>query len=89
MQADGWWLRSEIIWAKPSSMPESVQDRPGKSHETLFLLTKSPRYFYDQHAVQVKCKDAADNTVEDHDRAFSAKRKHLPETNKAASPAAM
>jgi len=52
LQADGWWLRSDIIWAKPNPMPESVTDRPTKAHEYLFLLTKSERYYYDQDAVR-------------------------------------
>ena len=52
LQADGWYLRSDIIWAKPNPMPESVTDRPTKAHEYLFLLTKSPRYFYDADAVR-------------------------------------
>ncbi len=52
LQADGWYLRSDIIWAKPNPMPESVTDRPTKSHEYIFLLTKSPRYFFDQEAVR-------------------------------------
>ena len=51
LQADGWWLRSDIIWAKPNPMPESVTDRPTKAHEYIFLLTKSARYFYDADAV--------------------------------------
>jgi len=51
LQADGWWLRSDIIWAKPNPMPESVTDRPTKSHEYLFLLTKSARYYYDAKAI--------------------------------------
>jgi DNA modification methylase len=51
LQADGWYLRSDIIWAKPNPMPESVTDRPTKAHEYLFLLTKSARYFYDAQAV--------------------------------------
>ena len=51
LQADGWWLRSDIIWAKPNPMPESVRDRPTKAHEYIFLLTKSERYFYDNVAV--------------------------------------
>ncbi len=46
LQADGWYLRSDIIWSKPNPMPESVTDRPTKSHEYVFLLTKSARYFY-------------------------------------------
>ncbi|HSE45419.1 MAG TPA: site-specific DNA-methyltransferase [Gemmatimonadales bacterium] len=52
LQADGWYLRSDIIWAKPNPMPESVTDRPTKAHEYVFLLTKSPRYFFDQEAVR-------------------------------------
>ena len=51
LQADGWYLRSEIIWAKPNPMPESVADRPTKSHEYLFLLTKAERYYYDAQAI--------------------------------------
>jgi len=52
LQADGWYLRSDIIWAKPNPMPESVTDRPTKAHEYVFLLTKSARYFYDADAVR-------------------------------------
>ena len=52
LQADGWYLRSDIIWHKPSPMPESVLDRPTKGHEYVFLLSKRPRYFYDLEAVR-------------------------------------
>lgn len=52
LQADGWYLRSDIIWSKPNPMPESVTDRPTKSHEYVFLLTKQPRYFYDADAIR-------------------------------------
>jgi DNA modification methylase len=52
LQADGWYLRSEIIWHKPNPMPESVTDRPTKSHEQIFLLSKSERYFFDNEAVR-------------------------------------
>lgn len=52
MQEWGWWVRSEIIWAKPNPMPESVTDRPATSHEKIFLFTKSARYFYDAEAVR-------------------------------------
>jgi hypothetical protein len=52
LQSDGWYLRSDIIWAKPNPMPESVTDRPTKAHEYVFLLTKSARYFYDADAVR-------------------------------------
>ena len=51
LQADGWWLRQDIIWHKPNPMPESVTDRCTKSHEYVFLLSKSARYFYDADAV--------------------------------------
>jgi DNA modification methylase len=51
LRAAGWYLRQDIIWSKPNPMPESVRDRCTKSHEYLFLLTKSPRYFYDQEAI--------------------------------------
>lgn len=46
LQEWGWWVRSEIVWAKPNPMPESIRDRPGTSHEKIFMLTKSARYFY-------------------------------------------
>jgi DNA modification methylase len=52
LQADGWYLRQDIIWHKPSPMPESVTDRCTKAHEYLFLLTKSPHYFYDAEAIK-------------------------------------
>ena len=52
LQDDGWWLRSDIIWAKPNPMPESVTDRPTKAHEYVFLLTKAPRYYYDADAIR-------------------------------------
>ncbi len=51
LQAAGWYLRSDIIWAKPSPMPESVRDRPTRAHEYLFLLTQSPRYYFDAAAI--------------------------------------
>jgi DNA modification methylase len=57
LQADGWYLRSDIIWNKPNPMPESVTDRPTKSHEYVFLLTKSARYFYDAEAIKEPAKD--------------------------------
>jgi len=51
LQADGWYLRSDVIWQKPNVMPENVKDRPTRSHEYVFLLTKSKKYFYDAAAV--------------------------------------
>ena len=74
LQADGWYLRQDIIWAKPNPMPESVTDRCTKSHEYVFLLSKSAKYFYDADAVRNDpsgrtdpirsfgaCKDRQDN----------------------------
>jgi len=52
LQARGWYLRSEIIWHKPNPMPESVTDRPTKSHEHIFLLSKSQKYYYDHEAIK-------------------------------------
>ncbi len=52
LRADGWYLRSDIIWAKPNPMPESVTDRPTSAHEHVFLLAKSARYFYDADAIR-------------------------------------
>lgn len=61
LQADGWYLRCDIIWSKPNPMPESVRDRPTKSHEYLFLLSKNERYYYDSEAIKEK------NTSGDHE----------------------
>lgn len=52
LQADGWWLRSDVVWHKPNAMPESVGDRPTRAHEFVFLLAPSRRYFYDGFAVR-------------------------------------
>lgn len=52
LQSDGWYLRADIIWNKPNAMPESVTDRPTKSHEYIFLLSKSERYYYDAEAIK-------------------------------------
>ena len=52
LQADGWYLRQDIIWAKDSCMPESVKDRCTKAHEYIFLLTKQPKYYYDADAIR-------------------------------------
>ena len=54
LQDDGWWIRSEIIWHKPNPMPESVRDRPTSSHEKIWLITKSKKYYYDADAIKEK-----------------------------------
>ena len=69
LQADGWWLRQDIIWHKPNPMPESVTDRCTKAHEYIFLLTKSAKYFYDSEAVKERgvmvAGDSAGSTQRD------------------------
>lgn len=64
LQVDGWWLRQDIIWAKPNPMPESVMDRCTKSHEYIFLFTKSKQYYYDAEAIK-------EDSVTDPDSAAS------------------
>ncbi|MGH9071959.1 MAG: DNA-methyltransferase [Acidimicrobiales bacterium] len=62
LRADGWYLRSDIIWSKPNPMPESVQDRPTSAHEHLFLLSKRERYYYDAEAIRepAEARDAGE-----------------------------
>jgi len=57
LRADGWYLRQDIIWNKPNPMPESVRDRCTKSHEYIFLLSKSKKYYYDNEAIKEPAKD--------------------------------
>jgi len=57
LQADGWYLRSDIVWNKPNCQPESVKDRPTRSHEYVFLFSKSEKYFYDFEAIQEPALD--------------------------------
>lgn len=55
LRADGWYLRQDIIWHKPNCMPESVRDRCTKAHEYIFLLSKSPHYYFDYEAIKEPC----------------------------------
>lgn len=59
LQEDGWYLRSDIIWNKPACMPESVTDRPTNSHEHIFLLAKSKKYYYDAESIKEKAVDGS------------------------------
>jgi DNA modification methylase len=79
LQADGWWLRSDIIWHKPNPMPESVTDRPTKAHEYVFLLTKSARYFWDADAVREQSEwvDADGHPVDSWGRRVQPPTHHL------------
>ena len=69
LRADGWYLRSDIIWHKPNCMPESVTDRPTKAHEYIFLLSKSQKYYYDGEAI----KESQSGTIHKA-RTFGAKK---------------
>lgn len=73
LQADGWYLRQDIIWHKPNPMPESVTDRCTKSHEYIFLLSKSPKYYFDHDAI----KEPAINKVINKKATVSKERKDL------------
>lgn len=79
LRADGWWLRSEIIWAKPNPMPESVTDRPTKAHEQVFLLTRSPRYWYDADAI----REASDPKQAEHNQRYA--REYAVHSDRAGS----
>ena len=74
LQADGWYLRQDIIWHKPNPMPESVTDRCTKSHEYIFLMTKSAQYYYDHEAIMEKTTDS-----------YQGKRGKLKHRNKTQS----
>jgi DNA modification methylase len=80
LQADGWWLRSDIIWAKPNCMPSSVEDRPTTAHEYLFLLAKGRRYYYDAAAIREPDVGA------DHARTVLAGQPSLEPSNGVRSP---
>lgn len=74
LRADGWYLRQDIIWHKPNPMPESVKDRCTKSHEYVFLLSKSRQYFFDAESIKTISRNPAD------DRGSRGNRKRTPTT---------
>jgi len=63
LREDGWYLRQDIIWHKPNPMPESVKDRCTKSHEYIFLLSKSPKYYFDNEAIKEPCINSAEEQI--------------------------
>jgi DNA modification methylase len=63
LQADGWWLRQDIIWSKPNPMPESVEDRCTKSHEYIFLLSKKAHYYYNHEAIKEPTADLGKTNI--------------------------
>lgn len=73
LQADGWYLRSDIVWYKPNPMPESIKDRPTRSHEYIFLLAKRERYYYDADAIKEPISAAMEAAIKRgarHDKAY-------------------
>ena len=71
LRADGWYLRQDIIWSKPNPMPESVQDRCTKSHEYIFLMSKSSKYYYDNESIKEKAIHAGE------ERSFNSPKKAM------------
>ena len=84
LQADGWWLRQDIIWHKPNPMPESVTDRCTKAHEYLFLLTKSAKYRFDHHAIQEPAKWSDDKRAGKGRLTYDGKRQGKQGTGQEA-----
>ena len=86
LRSDGWWLRSEIIWAKPNPMPESVRDRPTKGHEQIFLLSKRPRYYYDTEAIRDGTPYNGEGTSRNARTVWSIATQPFPEAHFATFP---
>lgn len=77
LQDDGWYVRSEIIWHKSNPMPESIKDRPATSHEKVWLLSRSPKYFYDADAVRVQSTESTQQRLsQDIDNQVGSTRAH-------------
>lgn len=74
LQTDGWFLRSDIIWHVPNKMPESVRDRPSNAHEYLFLLSQSPKYYYDKYAIREPASQA--DKIDRKPKKFGGNNKH-------------
>jgi hypothetical protein len=80
LQDDGWWLRQDIIWNKPNPMPESVTDRCTKSHEYIFLLSKSAKYYFDQDAIKEPIKDVSVQRLLTESPVVFGGNNHCPDT---------
>jgi len=83
LQKDGWWLRQDIIWSKPNPMPESVRDRCTKSHEYIFMLTKSSHYYYDHEAIKEDSVMASGKSGFGGPKLNSNKKAHTNQLGKA------
>lgn len=89
LRADGWYLRQDIIWAKPNPMPESVTDRCVKSHEYIFLLSKSKKYYFDYQAIQeeaVTNEERPGGIVREREYGYDSKRNLHPEAYLSSAP---
>lgn len=84
LQADGWYLRSDIIWYKPNCQPESVRDRPTQSHEYIFLLSKSERYYYDYDSIREA--STKDNKKRNKRTVWQVNTESFPEAHFATFP---
>jgi site-specific DNA-methyltransferase (adenine-specific)/site-specific DNA-methyltransferase (cytosine-N4-specific) len=87
LQADGWYLRTDIVWNKPNGNPESVKDRPVRTHEFLFLLTKRERYLYNYDAVKEPSRDG--KTLKARRSVWNIYTEPFPEAHFATFPAAL
>jgi site-specific DNA-methyltransferase (cytosine-N4-specific) len=87
LQADGWYLRSDIVWYKPNCQPESVKDRPTRAHEYIFLLSKSERYYYDQEAIREQAN--AGERLRNRRSVWAVNTEAYPEAHFATFPAAL
>lgn len=84
LQADGWYLRSDIIWHKPNCQPESVKDRPTRSHEFLFLFSKNEEYYYDHQAIRELTDDG--RSLRNRRTVWSINTEPFPDAHFAAFP---
>lgn len=88
LQADGWYLRSDIIWNKPNCQPESVRDRPTRSHEYIFLFSKSEKYYYDRNAI-VEPTTSSQNKTKNRRSVWNIKTEAYPGSHFAVFPKAL
>ncbi len=84
LQEDGWYLRSDIIWQKPNPMPESVKDRPTRSHEFIFLMSKSKKYYYDYESIKENTLDGS--TKKNKTDVWTVQKKSFKEAHFATFP---
>lgn len=90
LQADGWYVRSDIIWYKPNVLPESVKDRPSRSHEHIFLLTKDEKYFYDYESAREPIHAGKNNGKKRNGRdVWQINTEAFPEAHFATFPRAL